>query len=142
MKGVRLSFSVFIMAATMVFSCITRIGILPVNSRIYDGYRGVEVLESGSGLSYYAMYINEDGSFFLFDDEAGNPGVEGEIWYISNDTILIVFDKEEEFDPPTDWKGVKTVCKFKYEFVGDELHLIYKKGDYTATCVFVELLGD
>ena len=71
---------------------------------------------------FYAMYINEDGSFSLYDT-VGNPGIAGRMTLEKvekNDrnqgTVKISCDTDD-FDPPVCW-NITEEAELKYEILG------------------------
>lgn len=46
----------------------------------------------------YKDYGKEDGSFSIYDAEAGNPGICGKMKIDSEDTITLICDDNEDFD--------------------------------------------
>ena len=71
---------------------------------------------------FYAMYINEDGSFSLYDT-VGNPGIAGKMTLKKvqkNDrnqgTVKISCDTDD-FDPPVCW-NITEEDELKYEILG------------------------
>lgn len=67
--------------------------------------------DSESGYGYLHLRIEEDGSFSLYDQEAGNPGIAGtmnlvnapeDLQNITEGTLDIICG-DEDFDPPFCW---------------------------------------
>lgn len=91
----------------------------------YDGGDGIcltIVQESGELLDD----DTSDPYFEIVDVEAANPGVEGQIIYLDEDTIIIKIDTFFFFDMPNpNWKSnfFNSVLKMHYAKSGDRLIL-------------------
>ena len=59
---------------------------------------------------YYTGYlkwnIDEDGSFSMYDAEAGNPGISGELQILSDKELEFDCNTEDDFDPPVTWEDM------------------------------------
>ena len=54
---------------------------------------------------FYALYINDDGSFSLYDT-CGNPGISGTLGASKDDSskgVLRISCEGDDFDPPSCW---------------------------------------
>ena len=90
---------------------------------------------------YYTGYlmwvINKDGSFSMYDAEAGNPGIIGDIQIISDKELELHCDAEEDFDPPVIWQSMEETQTVSYTFITDkELHVSLVTENDKATLVF------
>lgn len=72
---------------------------------------------------FYAMYINEDGSFSLYDT-VGNPGIAGKMKLEeaqenteNNKGTVKVFCGADDFDPPSCW-NLTEEDELEYEILG------------------------
>ena len=54
---------------------------------------------------FYALTVNEDGSFSLYDQAAGNPGISGNMYCddTGNLGIINIECDGDDFDPPFCW---------------------------------------
>lgn len=66
--------------------------------------------------SFYALTVKEDGTFSLYDQAAGNPGISGKMYCddTGNLGIINIECDGDDFDPPVCWK------------IGQEARLRYK----------------
>ena len=92
---------------------------------------------------YYTGYlvwaIEEDGSFSMFDAEAGNPGIAGMIQNISENELELACNTEDDFDPPVTWESMGETQIFTYEFVTDqELRVTFASEEGDSTLVFTK----
>ncbi|MGF6375795.1 hypothetical protein M2140_000865 [Clostridiales Family XIII bacterium PM5-7] len=87
---------------------------------------------------YLKLEIQEDGTFSMYDAEAGNPGLSGKLIINENDELELDCD-EVEFDPPPNWSDMKTKEILKYKFKSEKkMHLTYtseETGD-ASTLIF------
>lgn len=89
--------------------------------------------------AYLMLVINEDGSFSMYDAEAGNPGLKGELQVISDKELSLDCNPEDDFDPPPTWQSMNEEQVIEYSFTEDgQLHMKYKEGELTSTLVFVK----
>lgn len=76
---------------------------------------------------YLKLSITKDGKFTIYDDEAGNPCIEGTIEILSDNELEVRCSDNADFDPPSTWYDMKTKqllsYKFKYE---EKLYLTYE----------------
>lgn len=86
---------------------------------------------------YMELYVQEDGTFSIYDAEAGNPGIEGTMQIESENTLTLHCDDSEEFEPPATWENMQKTQQIAYQFVDDNtLELIYKDDQQKSTLVF------
>ena len=90
---------------------------------------------------YYTGYliwsINKDGSFSMYDAEAGNPGIAGELQIISDKELQLECNTEDDFDPPVTWEEMQETQIVSYELVGEEeIHLTFASKDGNSTLAF------
>ena len=93
---------------------------------------------------YYTGYIvwavNEDGSFSMYDAEAGNPGIKGSMQIISENELQLNCNTEDDFDPPVTWGKMAENQKLRYEFITDkELKVSFVNEDGKSTLVFTKM---
>lgn len=73
-------------------------------------------------IGFYEMSIEKDGTFSIFDAEAGNPGISGTMK--GDDTgklgILELNCNEEDFDPPICWPNLKKNSRVRYKIIDDK----------------------
>ena len=90
---------------------------------------------------YYTGYlmwvINEDGSFTMYDAEAGNPGIQGNMQIVSDTELEFVCDTEEDFDPPVTWESMEETQVVSYKFTNDtEIQVTFASDEGDSTLVF------
>lgn len=102
-----------------------------LEERGYEGYLYV---------GYLVLRVEEDGTFSLYDAEAGNPGMAGKMYPDAGGSVELDCSKDD-FDPPFSWTGISTNAELSYQFLTENgmelLHLTYT-GDNrkTSTLVF------
>lgn len=95
----------------------------PNNQNIYTGYM--------------KMKVDKDGSFTIYDAEAGNPGIEGKIKVDSDTDLTLDCEESDDFDPPATWETMRKRQKIVYSFKDNNtLQLTYVKGSYQSVLVF------
>ena len=71
--------------------------------------------------SFYALTIEKDGTFSLYDFAAGNPGISGKMK--GDDTgklgILELTCDEDDFDPPFCWSKMQTKSRIRYKIMDE-----------------------
>ena len=88
---------------------------------------------------FIVMYIQEDGSFRMFDAEAGNPVISGNLEFLSDKVLILKCSKEDDFDPPPTWQSMNEEQEIRYNLTEEgKLHLTYKEEDAASTLVFVK----
>ena len=88
---------------------------------------------------FIMMDIQEDGSFRMFDAEAGNPVISGDLSLLSEQELVFRCSTEEDFDPPPTWQSMDEEQEIAYSFTEDgNLHLTYQGGEAASTLVFVK----
>ena len=93
--------------------------------------------------AYYTGYlvwaINKDGSFSMYDAEAGNPGITGNIQVVSEDEIRLHCNIEDDFDPPATWESMKETQAVFYKFITEnELQVSLMTEELNSTLVFTK----
>ena len=84
--------------------------------------------------------VNEDGSFSMYDAEAGNPGIKGTLQIVSENELQLNCNTEDDFDPPVTWGDMEETQKLTYEFVTDkELRASFVYEDGKSTLVFTKM---
>ncbi|MDO4870343.1 MAG: hypothetical protein Q4A65_08690 [Bacillota bacterium] len=75
-------------------------------------YASNEETETG----FYALTVEEDGSFSLYDQVAGNPGISGKMYCddTGNLGIINIECDEEDFDPPACW-NISKEARLRYK---------------------------
>nr|WP_294490047.1 hypothetical protein [uncultured Anaerosporobacter sp.] len=66
--------------------------------------------------AYLAMRVKADGSFSIYDQEAGNPGISGKMTVVDDDTISLECDSVD-FDSP--WPELQLTDELKYHFYNE-----------------------
>ena len=90
---------------------------------------------------YLMWRINDDGSFSMYDAEAGNPGISGNLKVVSENELKLECNMEEDFDPPVTWEDMEGNQTFAYEFAADdELRVTFTHGDgeWVSTLTFTK----
>ena len=86
---------------------------------------------------YMELDVHKDGSFSIFDAEAGNPGITGKLEIDSEDQLTLYCDDNADFDPPATWETMDKIQKIQYAFSdADTLQLTYGKGKEKSTLIF------
>lgn len=85
---------------------------------------------------YLSMEIEDTGNFTMYDAEAGNPGIQGHIESLSEDSMVLNCTDDEDFDPPTGWDKMNRKQEIHYHWDGDSLCLTYGTGDDAITLVW------
>ena len=76
---------------------------------------------------YLKLQITKDGKFIIYDDEAGNPGIEGTVKILSDRELELKCIDNADFDPPSTWYDMKKKQTLSYKFKSEEkLYLIYQ----------------
>ena len=89
---------------------------------------------------YLVWMINADGSFSMYDAEAGNPGIIGNVQVISDKELELRCDAEEYFDPPVTWESMEEMQVVSYKFTSDkELIVSLMSEEGKSTLVFTKL---
>ena len=57
-------------------------------------------------VGYFDLRVEEDGSFSMYDAEAGNPGISGMMYPETDGSVQLDCDTDD-FDPPFCWTGIK-----------------------------------
>ena len=80
-------------------------------------YASDEMTETG----FYALTVNEDGSFSLYDQAAGNPGISGNMYCddTGNLGIINIECDGDDFDPPSCWNLGKE-ARLRYKVVSKD----------------------
>lgn len=90
-------------------------------------------------VGYFCLYIKKDGTFSMYDAEAGNPGISGKMNILSEEQLQFSEIDKVDFDPPHSWQSMAYDQVITYQIKGeDELHLCYtnEKTGNTSTLVF------
>ncbi len=72
-------------------------------------------------VGYLQLDVEEDGSFSLYDVEAGNPALSG-VMYPDHEQAYgtVLLDCKGEFDPPVVWAGMEKDVVLDYRFFSFE----------------------
>ena len=99
--------------------------------------------EDYSYVGYLDLRVEEDGTFSMYDGEAGNPGMYGKM-YPETDGTVELDCAENDFDPPYHWYilGMDTEDQLQYSFHEDNgtelLYLSYKSGGGSVSTLVFE----
>ena len=86
---------------------------------------------------YLVWMINAYSSFSMYDAEAGNPGIAGEMQIISDTELELHCNTEDDFDPPVTWEGMEETQVVSYAFINDkEMQISLHSEDGNSTLVF------
>lgn len=66
--------------------------------------------------AYLAMRVKADGSFSIYDQEAGNPGISGKMTVVDDDTISLECEADD-FDSP--WPDLQLTDELEYHFYNE-----------------------
>jgi hypothetical protein len=73
---------------------------------------------------YLSMRVEDDGSFSIYDQEAGNPGIEGKMTVVDSETIKLECGSDD-FDSP--WPGLQLTDELEYHFYNaNQVRITYK----------------
>lgn len=92
-----------------------------------------------SYVGYLHLEISADGSFEMYDVEAGNPGIEGKFLFLQDGTVQLADVNRVDFDPPALWDSMKTDQVLAYQLKSEtKLLLTYTdpKTDEEITLIF------
>lgn len=93
--------------------------------------------DPNSYTGYLHLEVSDDGSYSMYDIEAGNPGIEGRMEVLSDTELVLHIDKTPDTDIPVEWEGISYDETIKYCFTDDgKLQLTYDNGSETSTLVF------
>lgn len=112
---------------------------LEINPELIGNWQCAESpLEYPDYYTGYLMWvINEDGSFSMYDAEAGNPGIAGELQIISEKELQLNCNTEDDFDPPVTWEDMQETQIVTYELVEEkELHVTFVSEEGNSTLAF------
>lgn len=91
-------------------------------------------LETDEGYTgFYRLWVEKDGTFSMYDCEAGNPGISGTV-IANSDSELEFYCDKDDFDPPFEW-DVKYNFKAAYRLDGDTLYISHSN----RTLVFTRI---
>lgn len=68
---------------------------------------------------FYALEVQQNGRFSMYDREAGNPGISGKMKDTGGGEIACSFDTDD-FDPPACWGDLEEEDTLQYEASGDD----------------------
>ena len=71
--------------------------------------------------SFYALTVDEDGTFSLYDQAAGNPGISGKMYCddTGNLGIINIECDGDDFDPPICW-NISQEARLRYKAVSKD----------------------
>ena len=71
--------------------------------------------------SFYALTVDEDGSFSLYDEASGNPGISGKMYCddTGNLGIINIECDDADFDPPVCW-SIGKEARLRYKVVSKD----------------------
>ena len=124
-KKFRTSLIISIAAILMVLLLITACGSFQagVPDRFVGEWQCEDLASDGeTDTSFYAMTIEEDGAFSMYDFAAGNPGISGVMGNDTGSTIDWQFEMDD-FDVPFCWEIDSEKATLDYELKEDTLRL-------------------
>ena len=114
-----------------------------VSEPVFEEFRGgwdceeTTLEDPHSYTGYLHLEVSDDGSYSMYDAEAGNPGIEGLLEVISDTELILHIKKTVDTDIPVEWEGISYEQKMKYCFTDDgKLKITYDSGIKTSTLVF------
>lgn len=110
-------------AAVALAAAFTGCGSPKVPERLIGQWECADLASDGyTDTSFYALTIEKDGTFSLYDAGAGNPGISGTMK--GDDTgklgILELTCNEDDFDPPVCWSKMQTKSRVRYKIMADD----------------------
>lgn len=122
MKRVLITALALAAAMTMLIA-FTGCGGSKVPERLVGEWDCAELASDGyTDTSFYALTIEKDGTFSLYDKAAGNPAISGTMK--GDDTgklgILELTCNEEDFDPPVCWAKMQKNTRVRYKIMSDD----------------------
>ena len=131
-------FLVTIILLTTSFTCLAKGKAATIESEITienfvgDWSAASYVIGTDKYSGYLTMRVMADGTFDIFDGEAGNPGIEGQL-SVEDETTLKLICQPDEFNSP--WPELKLEDQIEYHFYNsDQVRLTYKN----TSIVFVK----
>lgn len=112
-----------VLAAVIAIAALcTGCGGAKVPERLIGQWECADLASDGyTDTSFYALTIEKDGTFSLYDQAAGNPGISGTMK--GDDTgklgILELTCNEEDFDPPVCWAKMQPKARVRYKIMSD-----------------------
>ena len=109
-------------AAIIMLVAFTGCGGSKVPERLVGEWQCADLASDGyTDTSFYALTIEEDGTFSLYDIAAGNPGISGTMK--GDDTgklgILELTCNEDDFDPPVCWAKMQKNSRVRYKIMDE-----------------------
>ena len=109
-------------AAMTMLIAFSGCGGAKVPERLVGQWECADLASDGyTDTSFYALTIEKDGTFSLYDEAAGNPGISGTMK--GDDTgklgILELNCNEEDFDPPVCWAKLQKNSRLRYKIMSD-----------------------
>lgn len=109
-------------AAIIMLVAFTGCGGSKVPERLVGEWQCADLASDGyTDTSFYALTIETDGTFSLYDIAAGNPGISGTMK--GDDTgklgILELTCNEDDFDPPVCWAKMQKNSRVRYKIMDE-----------------------
>lgn len=87
---------------------------------------------------YLHLEVQDDSSYSMYDNEAGNPGIEGTLEIQTENKMVIHILKTVDTDLPGGWEKMSMNQELTYRFTGKgNLEMCFQDGDTATTLVFV-----
>ncbi len=80
---------------------------------------------------YLRLEIMPNGSFSVYDGEAGNPHISGTLTRIGKNKLLFICTNLGDFDPPPGWEDMKMIDVIDFEFDSSDNSVNLKFGNST-----------
>ena len=114
--------AVALAASVILLVALTGCGGSKVPERLVGQWECADLASDGyTDTSFYALTIEKDGTFSLYDEAAGNPGISGTMK--GDDTgklgILELNCTEDDFDPPVCWAKLQKNSRLRYKIMSD-----------------------
>ena len=109
-------------AAIIMLVAFTGCGGPKVPERLVGQWQCADLASDGyTDTSFYALTIEEDGTFSLNDEAAGSPAISGTMK--GDDTgklgILELTCNEDDFDPPVCWAKMQKNSRVRYKIMDE-----------------------
>ena len=110
-------------AAIIMLVAFTGCGGAKVPERLVGEWQCADLASDGyTDTSFYALTIEKDGTFSLYDFAAGNPGISGTMK--GDDTgklgILELTCNEDNFNPPVCWAKMQKQSRVRYKIMDEK----------------------
>ena len=121
MKRILITIMVLVLVAATI-TVFAGCGGAKVPERLVGHWKCDDLASDGyTDTSFYALTIEKDGTFSLYDYAAGNPGISGKMK--GDDTgklgILELNCDGDDFDPPFCWPKMQQKSRIRYKIIDE-----------------------